>query len=274
MTPMIGEAGTWRAPGGTELGVRMWRPTGKARGHLALIHGYAEHGGRYGRFAEAVAARGLVVHALDLRGHGVSPGRRGDMPGVDRVVGDVEAFSASLPGPTFLFGHSAGGAAAACAAARLPDLAGLLLTAPFLRNADPVPGWLRAVSGVVAAVVPHVPVRTLDLDALSRIPEEVEAYRDDPLVYTGPVQARAGSVMLNMGDRALELAPHVTVPTLVMHGTDDAIADPEGSRLWIDEVGHADAQLELVSGGYHELLNDLDRDVVTATLLGWLERHL
>lgn len=274
MTSLRGSSGTWRAPDGTDLGLRTWRPTGDARGHLTLIHGYAEHGGRYARFAEAVAARGLAVHALDLRGHGVSPGRRGDVPGVDRVVGDVEAFSASRPKPTFLFGHSAGGAAAACAAARLPDLAGLLLSAPYLRNADPVPGWLRGVAGAVAAVAPHVPVRTLDQDALSRIPEEVEAYRADPLVYTGAVQARAGSVMLRLGERALELAPQVAVPTLVVHGSDDAIADPEGSRCWVERTGHADAQLKLVSGGYHELLNDLDRKVVIATLLDWLERHL
>lgn len=271
---MTGERSTWTAPDGTELGQRAWRPEEPPRAHLAVIHGYAEHGGRYGGIAEAAAERGVAVHALDLRGHGTSPGPRGDVSSVERTVADVVAYVEDLPEPAFLFGHSAGGAAAACAASRLPDLPGLVLSAPYLRDPEPVPGWLRSVARSLAAVAPRAPVRRLDPEALSRIPAEVRAYRDDPLVYTGPVRARAGILLLDMGERALERAPEIEPPVLVMHGAADRVADPDASRELIERIGRDDARLELVSGGYHELLNDLERERVTSAILDWLDERV
>ena len=261
----------WTAPDGVELGQTTWRPRGEPNAHLALIHGYAEHGGRYERFATAAVERGFAVHALDLRGHGTSPGLRGDLGSVERTVSDVVAYVTQLPSPRFLFGHSAGGAAATRAAADLRDVHGVVLSAPYLRNAGPVPAWLRAVAKGLAAVAPRMPVRTLDADTLSRIPEEVTAYRDDPLVYTGPVRAKTGTLLLEMGERALETAPRIGHPVLLMHGGDDQVADPEASRELAERIGHHDVHLEIVPGGYHELLNDLERAQVTSSILAWLE---
>ena len=268
------ERSIWTAPDGTELGQGIWRPDGTPRARLALIHGYAEHGGRYGRFGGAAVRRGFAVHALDLRGHGRSPGRRGDLGSVERTVGDVAAYVKQLPETAFLFGHSAGGAAAACAAAGFPDLPGLVLSAPYLRNAEPVPAWLRGVARLLATVAPRMPVRSLDTEALSRIPDEVSAYRNDPLVYTGPVRAKTGTLLLDMGERALEAAPRIAAPVLVMHGGDDRVADPEASRELAQRIGRDDVRVEIVAGGYHELLNDLERDRVTSSMLDWLEERL
>jgi alpha-beta hydrolase superfamily lysophospholipase len=238
---------------------------------VAVVHGYAEHGGRYARAAEAWTAAGYDVHALDLPGHGRSPGPRADFAGVDSVADTVRSFAESLAAPRFLFGHSAGGAAAVVAAADATDLAGLMLSAPFLMDADPAPTPVVRIGKWLARVAPRLPVRSLDASAVSRDPAEVRAYREDPDVYTGPVRARAGTTMLAMGKRALEHAGRIRTPTLIVHGGADRIADPDGSRRLVERLGSADVRLEIYDGGFHELLNDLERERVTREILAWLE---
>ena len=277
MTPTPGEASLWTstsaARDGAERLVRRWRPEGPVRAHVALAHGYAEHGGRYARFAGELAANGFFVHALDHRGHGGSPGVRGDIER-EHILTDLAAFAAEIPTPRFLFGHSLGGALAALASTSLQDLAGLVLSSPYLVNAVPVPAAVERGARLLARGFPYLPVQRLDPAGMSRLPEEVRRYVDDPLVYTGRVRARAGIAMLALGAAALAAAPRVTVPTLVFHGTADRIADPSGSRAFAASAGHADVRLELVPGGFHELLSDTDREHVTREIVRWLEHHV
>jgi alpha-beta hydrolase superfamily lysophospholipase len=262
---------TWKAPDGATLFARAWRPETSPRAHVAVVHGYAEHSGRYAAFASELRARGFEVHAFDWHGHGRSPGVPGDIEGSDRLVEDVAAFFGRLPGPKFLIGHSAGGAAAVLAAGRLPDLAGLVLSSPYLVNATPVSELVVAVGTWLARLFPLVPVKALDQDALSRDPQEVQAYREDPLVYTGRVRARTGTVLLRMGSDALSRAAEIDAPTLVVHGAADRIADPEGSRRLFERLASADKRLEIYPKGFHELLHDLEADRVTRHIVGWLE---
>lgn len=275
---MTTQTGSWTAPDGRELHTRRWLPEGAARGHVALIHGYAEHSGRYARFAGRLVARGFAVHALDLHGHGLSPGVPGDVVSWERLVQDVRAFAAAVPQPRFLFGHSAGGAAAVLAAAdhsHAPDLdlAGLVLSSPYVLNAVPAPAGLVWVVRALAEVLPRLPVKALDQNALSREPGEVRAYRDDPLVYTGRTRARTIVELLDMGAAARAAAERIASPLLIVHGGADRIADPEGSRRLFERVGAADKQLEIYPGGFHELLNDLEREQVMQDILAWLEQR-
>lgn len=262
---------TWKAPDGATLFARTWYPDASPRARVAVVHGYAEHSGRYAAFAADLTDRGFEVHAFDWPGHGRSPGVPGDIESSDRLVADVEGFFGRLAGPKFLFGHSAGGAAALLAARRLPDLAGMVLSSPYLVNATPVSDVVVATGGLLARAFPLLPVKALDQDALSRVPAEVQAYREDPLVYTGRVRARMGTVLLRMGSEALSRAAEIEVPTLVVHGSADRIADPEGSRLLHERLASSDKRLELYPEGFHELLHDLDADRVTRDILQWLE---
>lgn len=270
---MTADTHPWRAPDGEALFARSWRPDGSPRAHVAIAQGYAEHSGRYADFAAALCLRGFAVHAFDWRGHGRSPGVAGDIASSKRVVEDVSAFVEGLPEPRFLFGHSAGGAAAALAAPRLADVAGVVLSSPYLVNAVAVPDVVLRIGRVAARLFPLLPVKSLDTEALSRDPEEIRAYRDDPHVYTGRVRARTGTVLLEMGASALERAGDIRTPVLVLHGAADRIADPEGSRRLFERLASSDKRLEIYPDGFHELLHDVEAERVTQDVARWLERR-
>src|SRR5262245_61090378 len=103
--------------GGLRIFVRCWRPLGKARGVVTIVPGFNSHSGYYAWPAESLAARGLAVYALDLRGRGHSDGERFYVESFADYIKDVSAVVSLTkerePGlPTFLLGHSAGGVVA------------------------------------------------------------------------------------------------------------------------------------------------------------------
>lgn len=249
------------------------------RAACLLVHGYAEHAGRYKPLVQALAGVGVETFAVDLRGHGRSAGPRADVVDFGDYVADVDVLRRHIaeqrPGvPVLVFGHSMGGAVALRFALERPDaLDALVLSAPFLRPSLPPPRWLLGVSGWLARSLPQLPVQALDARALSRDPEAVEAYRKDPLTYTGRVKARMGHALVTAGAPLLERAGELRAPTLIVHGAADDIADPRASEELAGKLPAALVTLRLYHGSYHELLNDLDRELVLADILGWIREQ-
>ncbi len=113
--------------GGDPLFVQSWSPDAAARGAVVLLHGLAEHSGRYAELVARLVDRGLAVYALDHRGHGRSPGPRANVGRFAWLVADaatrLATVRAELPGrPVVLLGHSLGGAIALATALAHPDL--------------------------------------------------------------------------------------------------------------------------------------------------------
>lgn len=277
---------TFRAADGVALALHRWTPNeqgpddGATLGTCLLVHGYAEHALRYGPLAEALVAVGIEVVAPDLRGHGASPGVRGDVPSFEVVAGDVaellrDVRSAARARPIVLFGHSLGGAIALSVALdEQASLAGLVLSAPFLRSAEKVSGLLVGVARVLSKLVPTLPLRSMDAGLVSRDPAVVATYRSDPWVYNGRVRARMGYELVRSGPSLLARAPQLRLPLLVLHGDADGLADLTASRELAAAVGSDDLTLEVVAGGYHELLNDLGRERTTQRVVTWMRDHL
>lgn len=256
-----------------------WRAT-VPRARLLLAHGFAEYAERYSHSYNGLVARlnamGVDVFAFDMRGHGRSPGARG-VVNLRTAIEDHHAARDALaaPGkPFFLFGHSLGGLVTAASVAQDQDrVAGVILSAPALHIRAPF--HLRAIAGVVGALAPGARVAPpLDAAGLSRIAEEVEAYRNDPMVSDPRVPARTGATAISISKSLWTLYPRWHAPVLVLHGEQDTATDPEGSKRFINSVGAADRHLELYPEGQHELLNDLDRDAALGVILAWLEARL
>lgn len=270
---------TLRTADGLELALYRWQ-VDQPRASCLLVHGYAEHAGRYDAVAHALAGAGIEVWAVDLRGHGHSPGRRADVRRFQDFVSDVATLSeqvhAERPGlPALVLGHSMGGAIALQLALEHPEwVDGLALSAPFLRPTTPPPSWLTGLAAGLASSLPQLPVQALDASALSRDSAVVEAYRSDPLTYTGWVKARMGHEMVEAGARLLGRASTLGVPTLLMHGGADALADPQASRELAQAAPDGMVTLEVYPESYHELLNDLDRQAVLARLIAWSDARV
>lgn len=276
--PLHARDGSLHTRDGLRLATRSWLPTADPRAAIVLVHGYPEHVGRYDRFARALTRAGHAVHGYDQRGHGSSQGRRANVRRFEELLDDLGEVVAWVTErqpdvPIVVLGHSMGG----CVALRSvqtgrvdPDL--LVLSSPFLVSAVAVPALLRRVLVALSEPFPELPTVSIDPRHVSRIPEEQEAYRLDPAIHHGPAKARIAAEMVRHGARALEEAPSVRQPTLVLHGTGDGIADPAGSRTLARSL--PDATLSLFPDGAHELFNDHDRDEATATVLAWLDERL
>lgn len=254
-----------------------WR-TPNARANLLLTHGFAEYAERYvARYHQLVPklnALGFDVYGWDMRGHGRSPGARGvaDLRG---AVADHRAARAKLANkPLFLFGHSLGGLVTAASAAEDQSaISGVVLSAPALLIT--APAHLRAIAGFVSIIAPGARlVPPLEAEGLSRIPEEVAAYKSDPMVSDTRVPAKTGATAIDASEAAWARYPNWTAPVLALHGLQDRATNPEGSKRFIASIASSDKQLQTYPEGRHELLNDLDRDAAMDVITSWLSARL
>lgn len=257
----------------------------RPRAALLLQHGYGEYAQRYvthyNRLVPHLLAAGVSVCAFDLWGHGRSPGRRA-VTDVGRAVDDHLAARRTLrpqplPPPLFVLGHSLGGLVTAASVARdQRGLSGVILSSAFLKSPAGVGPATRLLANVLAAVGPTLPApqQPAPITALTRIPEERESFATDPLVHHGRLPILLAATGLTLIEENRSRYPAWTVPTLVLHGTDDLTTDPEGSRALFGAIASDDKTIHLVEGGRHELLNDTERDDTLRTLLAWLERRL
>ncbi|CAG2152134.1 Phospholipase YtpA [compost metagenome] len=268
---------------GTELLVRTWLPDPnrypEPLGTLLLVHGLAEHSGRYPHVVALLCGLGLRVRAYDHRGHGASGGPRMVVPHADIYVDDLaEIHDAAvrqwneLP---IVLGHSMGGLVAArLATARVRPIRALILSSPAL--ALRISSGMMTAHRLLLALAPRLRVpNPIDARLLSHDPEVVRAYRTDPLVQ-GTISAGVLETMLHGIAQAQADAPRLEAPTLMLVGGADRIVDPAGSRTFHDNAPEDLREMVWFDNGYHEIFNEAEplRSEVFAGLSGWLRRHL
>jgi alpha-beta hydrolase superfamily lysophospholipase len=256
---------------GTEL-IREWEPTGAATAHIVLVHGIAEHCGRYERTGQLLAEAGFQVRSFDLVGAGGSGGRRWDIDDWSRYHDQVQShveWARAQGGPVVLMGHSLGGAIAlgyVLSERPRPDL--LILSAPALVGGAP---WQRALVPLLAKVAPKaaIPNRVVG-EHLSRDPNVAEAYFADPLVITKST-VRFGVNAFAELDRLNAELGNLDVPTLVIHGGEDVLV-PTGSS---EKLGEVDCvERKVYEGLRHETLNEPEGPEVVADIVAWLNAKL
>lgn len=275
-----GRSGYWQA----------WLPRDPARAVVVIVHGLHEHSARYAHVGARLAAVGFAVYAADHRGHGRSDGRRANIERMALIVADLSSFVRFAverhPGlPVFMVGHSLGGLIALHYAtepgATEPEatepatlLDGLVVSGPAVQVAAGS-GLQRRLAGVLSALVPNLGVVALDADQkISRDPDVVRAYQADPLVHHGKVKARTGAEMLVMMAGLPARLPQLSMPLLLLHGTDDEICALAGSAMVHDAVSSPDKTLRQYQGLYHEVFNEPEREAILTDLVSWLDQHL
>ena len=265
-----------RTADGLELATEHHTPP-DARGRVVIIHGYAEHKGRYAHLVEALVAAGYACHLLDLRGHGESGGQRGHVSRFEDYRTDIERFLEEVrtldagPSPLLLLAHSLGGLIALDFALHHPQaFDSLAVSSPFLAPALAIPFFKRTLLPLAANIVPKLAVPSgLDPDWLSHDAEVVAAYEADPKVFP-TVTVGWWCEVRDAQEEVFERAPALTAPILVLLGDADAIADPHHSRAFFDRLGSANKRLVVYPGFFHEVLNELGRAQVVSDLLAWL----
>lgn len=275
---MATEAFELRSADGTRLHAVRRPAPGEPVGLVSVCHGLGEHIGRYEHVFATLNEAGWTAWGLDLRGHGRSDGRRGHVMAWDDYVDDVASLhrAADEEGfgelPRVQLGHSMGGLVATHLALRgKHDLAGLALSGPLLGVAVDVPPLKAAAGRLLSRLLPRLTMANeIDSGLLSHDPEVVAAYDADPLVHS-LVSTRWFTEMLSAIDEAHRRAPSLSLPTLVVQGTEDRLTDPEATRRWSEAVA-GPVSAHFLEGDYHEVFNEVDREVPLGHLTGWLGR--
>ena len=268
---------TFDSIGGIKIHLRSWRPE-QPRAAMVICHGVNSHGGQYAWAAAQFVARGYAVYALDLRGRGKSEGERFYVEHVSEYVGDLAgavriAKSRESGRPLFLLGHSAGGVVSSVyVLENQAELAGFICESFAFQV--PAPGFALAAIKALSHIAPRLPVLKLKNEDFSRDPEAVEALNNDPLTAHEIQPAMTVAALVRADERLHDEFPLMTLPVLIMHGTDDRATVCQGSRFFYQTVGSQDKTLKLYEGHSHDLLNDLGKDGVIADIAGWIDARL
>lgn len=270
--------GKFTGAGGLNIFTRSWRPEGEARGVVVIVHGFNSHSGQYLWVGGQLAAAGLAVYALDLRGRGRSDGERFYVQKIEDYVEDVatlvRAAKAENPGlPVFVLGHSAGGVISCVYTLdNQVEIDGLICES--FAYELPVPDLVLSFLKGLSHITPHTHVFSLKNRDFSRDPAVVESMDNDPLIKGESQPAQTAAVMINADHRLREEFPLIKLPVLILHGTEDKATKPSGSRHFYEQAGSADKTLKLYEGHYHDLLNDIGKEAVLADIKGWLDARL
>jgi len=258
--------------------VRSWQPEAKPRTVVVICHGVNSHSGQYLWSGEQFAARGQAVYALDLRGRGRSEGERFYVEDVADYVSDVAVTVALArsrhPGlPVFLLGHSAGGVVSATYVLdHQTEVTGFICESFAFQV--PAPGFALAAIKGVSHFAPRLPVLKLKNEDFSRDAKAVEALNNDPLTAHEVQPAITVAALVRADERLREEFPHITLPVLIMHGTDDKATVCHGSEFFYQTAGSKDKTLKLYEGHYHDLLNDVGKEQVMADIQAWIDARV
>lgn len=257
---------------GTKLRLGRWGQPGR---NILLVHGLAEHLGRYQHVGEALGNAGWQVTAVELRGHGESEGRRGHVDAWMQYIEDFQAAAAAAGAdgnPLVVVAHSMGGLVSldALRTPVHPPVQAVALSNPLIEAAVTVPKWKLSLSGVLSKLLPRLALgNELNTHDLSRSPEIVQAYEQDTLVYS-TVTPRWFTEHRGAIARIKAHAPRYTVPLRMMVGTEDRICNHEAALTFARQWGGAQTPA-VYDGWYHELFNEPERETLLAELVAWLD---
>jgi len=277
-------AGTTRSEDffSTEDGIKIYYQTlvpPKPKALVLIVHGLAEHSGRYEDVAQFLAKQGYAVGRYDQRGHGKSEGPRAFAQSIEQLADDlhslVHEYSEQYPKlKIFLLAHSFGGQVSVNYLAQNgKGVAGAVLSAPNLRVAVPISALKRWAGRLLQCVVPKLslPVE-LSPEWISHDPKIVKAYREDKMVQKS-ITVRLGTALLDNVEKIQTLAEKIKVPMLILHGGGDLICSPEGSREFYQNLKAKDRHFKIYPGFYHEILNEIEKAKVYEDVATWLDKR-
>lgn len=288
-----GEIVRFTAKDGLQL-VAEHHPLPNPRGRVFILHGLAEHLRRYNNVVDELTGAGYACHLFDLRGHGRSEGTRGHVSRFSDYQNDLDVFVKETTGqssrateesdqqgtrverghkvPLFIFGHSLGGLIALNYVLHRPQVFdALAVGSPFLAPAFKLPPFANELSALAAYVIPTLSLKSaLQPDWLSHDSLAVEAYRQDPLVFS-TVTSSWWYAVRRAQEEIFERAYEIRTPVLFLLGDADRLADSHHSQAVFDRLGSVDKRLRIYPGFFHELLNELGRERVIKDLISWFD---
>ena len=278
LTNLQPQAHTFEVDNGQKVFYRNWKTADSPRAVVVIVHGFNSHSGYYQWVAEQLAAKNFESYALDLRGRGHSDGERFYIADNNEMVSDIDqlvsiAKDAHAGLPLFVLGHSAGGVLSALYMLEHQERVNGFICESFAYQL-PAPDFALAVLKGISHIAPHAHVLKLKNEDFTRDAAAVETMNNDPLI-AHEVQPTKTIQQLVLADERLKKGfQNITTPLFIIHGTMDKATKPGGSQEFYDKAGSADKTLKFYEGHYHDMLNDVDKEIVMNDILEWLDKRV
>ena len=249
----------------------------KAKASVILTHGLGEHSARYLHVGAFFAERGYRLCTYDLRGHGLSHGRRGHINRYRELIDDLDLVAkhyARDGGPVFLYGHSLGAQITLnYLLQRRPAVRGTILASPWLELAYRPSRWKVALAKIMVRFWPAFTQEGPQDDTrLSRDPAFLESIPGAELLHQ-KISARMYNELVSGARAAREQAAKCESPILLIHGGDDLLTSAEATKAFFEKAVSADKTLKIYPGMRHETHNEIGREGVMALIMDWMDRR-
>jgi acylglycerol lipase len=264
----------------TNVYYQYWLPEDKPKAILMVAHGLAEHSSRYMNLVNHFVPLGYGVYGIDHIGHGKSEGKRVYVEQFQDFTKTLKIYFDSIrekqpETPIFLIGHSMGGLiGAAYLLEHQDDLSGAVLSGPAIKIPENISQIAILAGKIFSVLMPRLGVAPLVFKGISRDPAVVDAYINDPLVYTGKITARLAAELIKTMRHVTEHAAKIKLPILIAQGSKDSLVDPGGAQLLYDLVGSGEKVIKLYDGFYHEIFNEPEHAQVLRDVQLWIETQL
>jgi alpha-beta hydrolase superfamily lysophospholipase len=249
-------------------------PGEDTRAVIIMVHGLGEHVQRYTGWAGLFREQRVGFTGMDLPGHGRSGGRRGHIRSYSQTDEMIDVlintcYRTFPDTPLYIYGHSLGGGLVLDYLLRKkPKVKGAIVTSPWLRLSFEPSRSKLILASAMKFIIPWLAQPSgLIVDHISHDKKIIERYKTDPLVHDR-ISVSLFNNAMNAAKYSLDHAAELTVPTLLIHGSDDLICSPEGSREFASKTDMVD--LKIWDGGYHELHNEVFSEDVFRYIIHWM----
>jgi len=272
--------GNFKGVRNADIFYQAWLPEGDVKAVLLLVHGLGEHSGRYMNHVNRFVPLGYAAYGLDHIGHGKSEGQREVIDRFTDFTSTLATYYERVKGwqpekPIFILGHSMGGLITCTYLLdHQADFKGAIISAPLIKIGENISSMTITMGKVLSRVAPKAGVLAVDASAISHDPEVVKAYANDPLVFHGKTPARLAAEMLKAMMHVTAETDKITLPFIVVQGSQDKLVDPGGAQMLYDKAGSKDKTLKIYEGLYHEVHNEPEREVMFKDLESWLAAHV
>jgi len=257
-----------------------WLPEGEVKAVLFIVHGLGEHSGRYMNVVNHFVPLGYAVYGLDHLGHGKSEGGREEVQRFEDYTDPLTTYYNMVKGwqagkPIFILGHSLGGLITTFYLLDHQDkFKGAIISAPAIKVSESISSMTIVMGKILSVLAPKAGVLALDVSGISRDPEVVKAYVNDPLVFHSKTPARLAAEMLRAMLRVKTEVSRIALPFITVQGSQDNLVDPGGAQMLYDEAGSQDKTIKIYEGFYHEVFNEPERAKVLKDVETWLAGHV
>jgi acylglycerol lipase len=278
--PMDRIEGNFKGVRNTSIYYQAWLPEGKIIAVLLAVHGLGEHCGRYMNVVNHFLQLGYAIYGFDHIGHGKSEGIREFVERFEDYTNTLTIYYNMVKGwqtgkPIFLLGHSMGGLIASYYLIdHQADFKGAVISAPGIKVSNSISRATITIGKILSVLAPKAGLLALDANGISRDPEVVRAYVNDPLVFHGKTPARLAAELLKAMLRVTAEADKITVPFIVVQGAQDKLVDPAGAQMLYDKASSKDKTIKVYEGLYHEVFNEPERARVLKDVETWLAAHV